>query len=200
MAQASTSIEEQIRAALALYEEQSKHRIEEQIRAAVAQNEEQAKPRVEEQIRAAVAQHEEQIRATVAQYEEQAKPRVEKQIQAAVAEANKVEDAGPRNLVICIDGTANQFGVKVCLVVGHFSRDLVLTVPSCPPQNSNVVELYHLLVKDESQITFYNSGIGTYAKPSWRSWSYYKQVVGHTIDLMIAWCVSSSWPTHRHPN
>ncbi|EIM79573.1 uncharacterized protein STEHIDRAFT_44268, partial [Stereum hirsutum FP-91666 SS1] len=72
---------------------------------------------------------------------------------------------GPRNLVVCIDGTANQFGVK----------------------NSNVVELYHLLVKDKRQITFYNSGIGTYAKPSWRSLSYWRQAIGHTIDLMIAW-------------
>lgn len=58
-----------------------------------------------------------------------------------------------------------------------------------PIQNSNVVELYHLLVKDKRQITFYNSGIGTYAKPSWRSFAYHKQVIGHKIDLMIAWYV-----------
>ncbi|KZV92974.1 hypothetical protein EXIGLDRAFT_674515 [Exidia glandulosa HHB12029] len=71
-----------------------------------------------------------------------------------------------RNLVVCIDGTSNQFSKK----------------------NTNVVELYSRLVKgSETQITFYNSGIGTYAKPSWRSWSYYKQVVGHKIDLAIAW-------------
>ncbi|KAF9254457.1 WD40 repeat-like protein [Marasmius fiardii PR-910] len=45
-----------------------------------------------------------------------------------------------RNLVVCIDGTANQFGRK----------------------NTNVVELYSRLVKDpEKQLTFYNSGIGT---------------------------------------
>ncbi|KZV99921.1 hypothetical protein EXIGLDRAFT_668028 [Exidia glandulosa HHB12029] len=71
-----------------------------------------------------------------------------------------------RNLVVCIDGTSNQFSKK----------------------NTNVVELYSRLVKDpDTQITFYNSGIGTYATPSWKSWSYYQQVLGHKIDLAIAW-------------
>ncbi|KAL0571887.1 hypothetical protein V5O48_010077 [Marasmius crinis-equi] len=69
-----------------------------------------------------------------------------------------------RNLVVCIDGTANQFGRK----------------------NTNVVELYSRLTKHPVQLTYYNSGIGTYAIPSWRSWDYYKQVVGHVIDLAIA--------------
>ncbi|OCH91828.1 hypothetical protein OBBRIDRAFT_871796 [Obba rivulosa] len=72
-----------------------------------------------------------------------------------------------RNLVVCIDGTSNQFGVK----------------------NTNVIELYRLVKKfpDENQLTYYNSGIGTYAKPSWKSLSYMKQVVDHKIDLAIAW-------------
>ncbi|EIM79565.1 uncharacterized protein STEHIDRAFT_69324 [Stereum hirsutum FP-91666 SS1] len=113
---------------------------------------------------AATLQHEQEIRAAISQSEEKSKDRIEK-LEAAVAEARKDEDVGPRNLVVCIDGTANQFGIK----------------------NSNVVELYHLLVKDKRQITFYNSGIGTYAKPSWRSLSYWRQAIGHTIDLMIAW-------------
>ncbi|KAK7036456.1 hypothetical protein VNI00_011653 [Paramarasmius palmivorus] len=78
-----------------------------------------------------------------------------------------------RNLVVCIDGTANQFGDK----------------------NSNVVELYSRLEKDDKlQRTFYNSGIGTYSTPSLKSWNYYKQVVGHKIDLAIAWCVSLLQP------
>ncbi|KAK7036459.1 hypothetical protein VNI00_011656 [Paramarasmius palmivorus] len=47
-----------------------------------------------------------------------------------------------RNLVVCIDGTANQFS-------GH--------------KNTNVVELYSRLEKNKSQLTYYNSGIGTYA-------------------------------------
>ncbi|KAK1218210.1 hypothetical protein PQX77_019111 [Marasmius sp. AFHP31] len=71
----------------------------------------------------------------------------------------------PRNLVVCIDGTTNKFGRN----------------------NSNVVELYSRLVKDESQITYYNSGIGTYPKPSWKSFSYYKKKTAHVIDMAIAW-------------
>lgn len=55
-------------------------------------------------------------------------------------------------------------------------------------KNTNVIELYHLLDK-ENQITFYNSGIGTYATPSWKSWSYRKQQLDNTLDLAIAWFV-----------
>ncbi|EJD37473.1 hypothetical protein AURDEDRAFT_73269 [Auricularia subglabra TFB-10046 SS5] len=71
---------------------------------------------------------------------------------------------GSRNLVVCIDGTSNQFSTK----------------------NTNVVELYSRLIKDEHQLTFYNSGIGTYAKPSWKSWEYFKQVVANKLDLAFA--------------
>ncbi|VDB86424.1 unnamed protein product [Peniophora sp. CBMAI 1063] len=72
-----------------------------------------------------------------------------------------------RNLIVCIDGTSNQFGEK----------------------NTNVIELYSLIQKGESdgQLTWYNSGIGTYARPSWKSLSWYKQVLAHKIDLAIAW-------------
>ncbi|EJD35477.1 hypothetical protein AURDEDRAFT_20835, partial [Auricularia subglabra TFB-10046 SS5] len=69
-----------------------------------------------------------------------------------------------RNLVVCIDGTSNQFSIK----------------------NTNVVELYSRLEKSDEQLTFYNSGIGTYAKPSWKSWGYYKQVVANKLDLAFA--------------
>ncbi|VDB86426.1 unnamed protein product [Peniophora sp. CBMAI 1063] len=77
-----------------------------------------------------------------------------------------------RNLVVCIDGTSNQFG----------------------EMNTNVIELYSLVPKDgrgqgdnKQQRTYYNSGIGTYARPSWKSWAWYKQVFGHKVDLAIAW-------------
>ncbi|THV02703.1 WD40 repeat-like protein [Dendrothele bispora CBS 962.96] len=70
-----------------------------------------------------------------------------------------------RNLVVCIDGTANQFGLK----------------------NTNVVELYNRLEKNATQLTYYNSGIGTYAKESWMSPKYMKQVFGHKVDMAIAW-------------
>ncbi|EJD36615.1 hypothetical protein AURDEDRAFT_174297 [Auricularia subglabra TFB-10046 SS5] len=73
--------------------------------------------------------------------------------------------SGGRNLVVCIDGTSNQFSKK----------------------NTNVVELYSRLLKDNAkQVTFYNSGIGTYARPSWRSFSYYKQVLANKLDLAFA--------------
>ncbi|TFK24528.1 hypothetical protein FA15DRAFT_741070 [Coprinopsis marcescibilis] len=72
-----------------------------------------------------------------------------------------------RNLIICIDGMANQFG----------------------NQNTNVIELYNLLLKgsDDEQLTWYNSGIGTYAELHWRSPRYWLQVIFHKIDLAIAW-------------
>lgn len=54
-------------------------------------------------------------------------------------------------------------------------------------QNTNVIQLYSQIVKDMTQITYYNSGIGTYAAPSWKSFGYWKQVVDNKIDLGIAW-------------
>ena len=96
---------------------------------------------------------------------------------------------GGRNLIVCIDGTANQFGDKVravaelaCKVLsGHRSRP--------PTQNTNVIELYNLILKgrQDNQFTWYNSGIGTYAEPQWRSPAYWQQVVVHWIDTAIAW-------------
>ncbi|KZP16557.1 hypothetical protein FIBSPDRAFT_698925, partial [Athelia psychrophila] len=72
-----------------------------------------------------------------------------------------------RNLVICIDGTSNKFGTT----------------------NTNVIELYSQILKEKpnKQLTYYDSGIGTYATPSWKSWSYLKQVMDNKVDLMIAW-------------
>ncbi|KAF8870036.1 hypothetical protein BD779DRAFT_1632606 [Infundibulicybe gibba] len=70
-----------------------------------------------------------------------------------------------RALVVCLDGTSNQFGEN----------------------NTNVIELYDRIIKDKKQLTYYNSGIGTYAKPSWRSFGYWRQVVSNKIDTAIAW-------------
>ncbi|PVF91111.1 hypothetical protein CPB86DRAFT_777732 [Serendipita vermifera] len=66
---------------------------------------------------------------------------------------------------MCIDGTSNQFGAH----------------------NTNVIELYSQIVTSDTQLTYYNSGIGTYAKPSWKSPSYWKQGILNKIDLAIAW-------------
>ncbi|KAL0952458.1 hypothetical protein HGRIS_006726 [Hohenbuehelia grisea] len=67
--------------------------------------------------------------------------------------------------LVCLDGTANQFGEK----------------------NTNVVELYSRLEKSPEQLTYYDSGIGTYAKPSYASFRYWKQMLNHTVDMAIAW-------------
>jgi len=67
-------------------------------------------------------------------------------------------------------------------------------------QNTNVVELYYRIEKNGKQFTYYNSGIGTYARPSWRSYKYWKQVIYHKIDLAIAWyqypCITSHSSDH----
>ncbi|KJA23408.1 hypothetical protein HYPSUDRAFT_39890 [Hypholoma sublateritium FD-334 SS-4] len=76
-------------------------------------------------------------------------------------------DGSGRNLVLCVDGTANQFGEK----------------------NTNVIELYNLILKGDLDLqkTWYNSGIGTYARPSWKSLRHHKAVLYHKVDLAIAW-------------
>ncbi|KAF8878539.1 hypothetical protein BD779DRAFT_1447603 [Infundibulicybe gibba] len=71
-----------------------------------------------------------------------------------------------RALIVCLDGTPNQFSKN----------------------NTNVFELYRRVIKNENQLTYYDSGIsGTYAKPSQRSFAYWKQVIFNKIDMAIAW-------------
>ena len=91
-----------------------------------------------------------------------------------------------RNLVVCIDGTANQFSINVrqllCLSVYFIAQ------PSHFPQNTHVVELYSRLEKDDSQLTYYDSGIGTFVKrTNWFWWLI--QLIVHIWDMMVAWCV-----------
>ncbi|KAF4615643.1 hypothetical protein D9613_012543 [Agrocybe pediades] len=77
-----------------------------------------------------------------------------------------MDTAKQRNLVISIDGTSNKFGAM----------------------NTNVIEHHSLLIKDGRQIPYYNSGIGTYARPSWTpSLKFIGMVIHHKIDLAIAW-------------
>ena len=67
-------------------------------------------------------------------------------------------------------------------------------------KNTNVIELYNLILKEveDNQKTWYNSGIGTYAQPSWKSLKFYKKTLYHTIDLAIAWCAEWSFSrSHR---
>ncbi|KAJ3547269.1 hypothetical protein NM688_g5418 [Phlebia brevispora] len=74
-----------------------------------------------------------------------------------------------RNLVVCIDGTSNRF-----------SKDLKLT---------NVIRIYDLIEKDGTQLTYYNSGIGTYVKRSKSklSWTNTTQFLYHASNQAIAW-------------
>ena len=54
-------------------------------------------------------------------------------------------------------------------------------------QNTNVVELYKRLEKDDHQLTYYDSGIGTYVKEGSFSIRAISQWLDYTIDLAIAW-------------
>ena len=47
----------------------------------------------------------------------------------------------PRNIVVCCDGTGNEYG----------------------RHNTNVVKLYEALVRDTNQIAFYDPGVGTFS-------------------------------------
>ena len=53
-------------------------------------------------------------------------------------------------------------------------------------QNSNVVELYSRLTKSEHQLTYYNSGIGTYVKGSKIRAAFDTRGVQYVADLMFA--------------
>jgi uncharacterized protein (DUF2235 family) len=54
-------------------------------------------------------------------------------------------------------------------------------------QNTNVIELYAGIVEEKEQLKYYNSGIGTYARPTFASFKYWKQVLDNKVDLLIAW-------------
>ena len=56
-------------------------------------------------------------------------------------------------------------------------------------QNTNIIELYNLILKEveDNQKAWYNSGIGTYARPSWKSFKFYKKLLYHKIDVAISW-------------
>jgi uncharacterized protein (DUF2235 family) len=73
---------------------------------------------------------------------------------------------------------------------------IFLLVVTHKQQNTNVLELYRLIDKspEANQKTWYNSGIGTYAKPSWKSWKYWKETVYHKIDMAIAWYAPTTSP------
>ncbi len=54
----------------------------------------------------------------------------------------------PKNIIVCCDGTGNQFG----------------------PENSNVVKLYTCLTVDREQVAYYHPGVGTMGAPNRSTW------------------------------
>lgn len=42
-------------------------------------------------------------------------------------------------------------------------------------------------MKSEAQLTYYNSGVGTHARPTWRSLTYVHYWLSNKVDLLIAW-------------
>lgn len=97
----------------------------------------------------------------------------------------------PRNLVVFIDGTSNQFGPNVRISLSYISLSDAIY------KNTNVVELRSRILKDSAvpQLTFYSPGIGTYvperytSATKWISWSAWKQWVANSWDLAVAWFV-----------
>ncbi|KAI0317709.1 hypothetical protein OF83DRAFT_1119936 [Amylostereum chailletii] len=75
----------------------------------------------------------------------------------------------PRTIVLCFDGTSNQYNTY----------------------NTNVVKLYSCLKKDKTdeQICYYQSGVGTYFQPGVVSPLFHKFAV--VLDLAIAWYLSA---------
>ncbi|KAH9028348.1 hypothetical protein EDB85DRAFT_1970652 [Lactarius pseudohatsudake] len=74
----------------------------------------------------------------------------------------------PRTLVLCFDGTANEFSKR----------------------NTNVVKLYSILKKDspKSQLCYYQERIGTYFQPGVVSPLF--RFAARTLDVMFAWYLS----------
>ncbi|GBE87239.1 predicted protein [Sparassis crispa] len=76
----------------------------------------------------------------------------------------KAEKNG-RKLIVALDGTLNQFGRK----------------------NSNVVEIYARIEKDGQQLSYYNSGIGTYANTARSTiWKRTKLKLSSLFDMAFA--------------
>ncbi|OBZ68929.1 hypothetical protein A0H81_11005 [Grifola frondosa] len=70
-----------------------------------------------------------------------------------------------RNLVVCIDNVQNEIGQRT----------------------RNIGQLHSQLVKDKTQLTYYNSGIGTYGMPSKWTLDHWIRHIDGTMDFGIAW-------------
>src|SRR5271154_5759484 len=72
-----------------------------------------------------------------------------------------------RNLVLCLDGTDNEYAAT----------------------NTNVVKLYEMLDRGaDDQLCYYQPGIGTFAPPG--TWGKFKKWWITRLDLAVAWLLS----------
>ncbi|KAG8876165.1 hypothetical protein FRB97_004372, partial [Tulasnella sp. 331] len=73
--------------------------------------------------------------------------------------------ASGRTLILCFDGTTNEFGTD----------------------NTNVIKLFQLLKKDDpgTQLVYYQPGIGTYERPGTTMGIYLK--ISEILDEAFAW-------------
>src|ERR1700758_324864 len=69
----------------------------------------------------------------------------------------------PRNIVLCLDGTSNQYSAT----------------------NTNVVKLYAMLDRRDGQLAYYQPGIGTSVPTG--IWGRIKRWFIKQVDLAIAW-------------
>ena len=67
----------------------------------------------------------------------------------------------PKNIVICCDGTGNQFGSEL--------KKLPDGTLKAENNNSNVVRLYTCLKVDKEQVAYYHPGVGTMGSPTSRN-------------------------------
>ncbi|QRW23944.1 hypothetical protein RhiXN_10268 [Rhizoctonia solani] len=77
----------------------------------------------------------------------------------------KPKSTPKRSLVLCFDGTSNQFSNR----------------------NTNVVKIFELLKKDDPdrQMVYYQTGVGTYTSSAWKS--SFSQSIAKFADLAVAW-------------
>lgn len=99
------------------------------------------------------------------------------------------KDSRPRTLVLCFDGTGDQFDDDVSNIV-VFRLSLLLTISSCT-QNSNIVQFLACLKKNdkERQLVYYQTGIGTTTTSNFIT--PVMNQVSKTLDSMFAWNLSS---------
>lgn len=92
----------------------------------------------------------------------------------------------PRMLVVCFDGTTNEYGPEVCSLSPAVLLDPLFINA---PQNTNVVKFFAMLRKDseDEQLCYYQTGIGTYEPPSF--WSPLTKWLAKLADEAVAWSV-----------